>query len=594
MADEEPKIINGEWVEYYDENHQRPYYFNINTNETLWVLPGMEGDDDASDSTQESGVSSDHDVQSLGDKHIEEEVIHESGGMSNPLSAASPRPAHAAATPVVPQPVAATTSAPILTPTSTSFLHPTEDRDVVPELETRDRSGTMETTMTVKTKKLGKSLTAHRLAKGQAQADSGLPNLPSLAKPPAPPSSTPSFNKSASAMSSMSNPSVSAPQATNPAPPKLNNPMMTPVPELTAQSLLDGIRDMSAFSLIIYAKSHFRIPKARLLKKAKSVDELLRWRAKPLTKPLHARLPKQTGQEAIRIFSYIMAFMGDKSISDPDPLKLIVHILHEMVRDKDIRDEIFCQLCKQTTSNPKFESMFKGWQLIAIVCGVVHPSPEFQKYFEQFLDAHVSRTDGVGQLASFAKSRLGSTIKQGCRRYVPCRDELNAVRSQKPLIVRVYLLDDTYKTIAIESSLTNKEMCEIVAEKIRLRDGANFSLFEYQGLTENRMFRDHDVILDAFGRWAYEDERAERKKEIKPDEVGKRFKLVFKPKLVLNSMEDVSDPACIDLLFVQAVFHVLAGNYSTTAEDAVKMAALQLQAAYGDYDPANITKGLVS
>lgn len=43
-----------------------------------------------------------------------------------------------------------------------------------------------------------------------------------------------------------------------------------------------------------------------------------------------------------------------------------------------LRDELYVQLCRQTTENPKRESMIRGWELMAICLSFLPPSPTFQ------------------------------------------------------------------------------------------------------------------------------------------------------------------------------------------------------------------------
>eukprot|EP00299_Pterocystis_sp_00344_P009095 c3704_g1_i1.p1 GENE.c3704_g1_i1~~c3704_g1_i1.p1 ORF type:complete len:689 (+),score=150.35 c3704_g1_i1:48-2069(+) len=521
-----------EWEEFYSEQHQRPYYFNKRTQETVWVKPGEEEEAEEEESgEEESGEESDHEAE-----------------VESPVRQA----------PHTPEP---------LTPdTVEKFQIPAQPQMV------SSRSDSVSTDLSLlggSRKRMGKTLSEHRLNKAK---ESGIaPALPSLpGKATSKPTLTP-INDSV----------PEEPTAAS--------------GELNMKNLFDEIKDLTTLSLTMYAKSHFHLDKGGMFKKAETVEDKLMWQSDTLKHSLHDRFTeKDLHAEAVKLFPYIQTYMGDRSGSDLDMIKIAQHLAQQVILHPELRDEFFCQVCKQVTKNPKFESTFKGWQLLAVMCGVVHPREEFTPYLKEFIETHVSRSDGIGELARFTKRRLESTIKTKCRHYVPSYAEMDAVRKQKPFILRVYLLDNTYKTVAMEASLSNRELCELVAEKMHLRESSMFSLFEYTSGVETKMLRNDDVILDALGRWEYEDERALKKKEIKKTEVGTRFRLVFKPKLILHTMEDVSDPACIDLLYVQSVFHVLCGNYPGTIEDALKMAALQLQVSYGDHNSETVPKGIVS
>lgn len=45
----------------------------------------------------------------------------------------------------------------------------------------------------------------------------------------------------------------------------------------------------------------------------------------------------------------------------------------------ELRDEIFCQLIRQVTDNPKDESVFRGWHFLALCTIAFHPSKNFNK-----------------------------------------------------------------------------------------------------------------------------------------------------------------------------------------------------------------------
>eukprot|EP00298_Acanthocystis_sp_HF-20_P005705 c15784_g1_i1.p1 GENE.c15784_g1_i1~~c15784_g1_i1.p1 ORF type:complete len:656 (-),score=259.21 c15784_g1_i1:41-2008(-) len=499
-----------EWIEYFDEDENRPYFFNPITQETVWERPGGH-DDDESGEESESGEEEDDDHK------------------------------HAAA------PAAASSGAPVA-------------------------PGSPNTLGAAPPKGLAKSLSAFRMAKtgvatpdtteaGQAPA---LPQLPTM-KPAIPAMPT---TASAPAVFGSSEPS--------------------------AEELLEGIKSMStSHTILMYAKAHFRKPKERAYKKNRSLEQRLRWQNDLISKPFH-KISKKLYPDAVKLFTLILTYMGDKSSSDLPPPKIAQSISELMIRTTSLRDEGLCQMCKQTTKNPRLESLTKGWELISLVCGCIEPSTKFRPYLEEYLKSHVGRQDEIGSLARSAQERLERLTKLGSRIHVPFLGEIEATLKKQPIIIKVWFLDETHKTLEFRQSLTNREITDIVGEKKRLRDSGNFSLFEYKGTTEIRMLRDNEQVLDPMGRWAYEDEKALKKKEIKPNEVGTRWRYVFKPKLILSTMEDVSDPECIDLLYIHSVYNVLCGNYSCTAEDAVKMAALQLQAVVGDHNPETIKKGIVA
>lgn len=94
--------------------------------------------------------------------------------------------------------------------------------------------------------------------------------------------------------------------------------------------------------------------------------------------------------------------MGDKK--GGDPMTALRFILEKAHMFEDLRDEIYCQLCKQLTQNPnkyasqKFletlttrESKTKGWELMAVCCSIFSPTNFFVKHLASFLISQVHK-----------------------------------------------------------------------------------------------------------------------------------------------------------------------------------------------------------
>ncbi len=68
----------------------------------------------------------------------------------------------------------------------------------------------------------------------------------------------------------------------------------------------------------------------------------------------------------------------------------------------DLGDEIYCQLMKQTTNNPRVTSSWRGWQLIAAVAAVAPPSEHLMNYVVGYMVSTCKQTDICGALATFS------------------------------------------------------------------------------------------------------------------------------------------------------------------------------------------------
>ncbi len=82
-------------------------------------------------------------------------------------------------------------------------------------------------------------------------------------------------------------------------------------------------------------------------------------------------------ERVLTVWATLLRFIGDLP---PNPKKVLTTLQSaQLITNIGItrintRDEIFCQLCKQLTANPNKASFARGWILLALCCGIFHPS----------------------------------------------------------------------------------------------------------------------------------------------------------------------------------------------------------------------------
>lgn len=59
-----------------------------------------------------------------------------------------------------------------------------------------------------------------------------------------------------------------------------------------------------------------------------------------------------------------------------------------VIDDCSLRDELYVQLCRQTTENPQRDSLLRGWELLAVSLAFVPPSPAFQPPLLNYMNRH--------------------------------------------------------------------------------------------------------------------------------------------------------------------------------------------------------------
>jgi hypothetical protein len=190
----------------------------------------------------------------------------------------------------------------------------------------------------------------------------------------------------------------------------------------------------------------------------------------------------------------------------------------------------------------------------------------------------------------------------GQRKQVPSKLELECLKSIKPVPIRVNLVDDTFKTFTVDPYTLNKDVEEMLIQKYGLVVTSPFAL--YEGAEEKNLERildPKDRCLDVLAGWEnpplVEEIKAEARmkksrnykhkdqnKQVKA-KVIKYCKFIYKAKLVLktSNKEIMSDPEAINLIYIQATQDVVTERYPAKTEDITVLAALQLQATFGDY-----------
>ena len=115
-------------------------------------------------------------------------------------------------------------------------------------------------------------------------------------------------------------------------------------------------------------------------------------------------------------------FLEDRPTSNLEKLHFIIGL---GIHVAELRDEIYCQICKQLTGNPSSQSIARGWILLSLCVGCFAPSSKLIKYLQNFI------LNGPSGFPRYCYERLSRTMMNGLRTQPPSWLELQVKREEK-------------------------------------------------------------------------------------------------------------------------------------------------------------------
>ncbi|KAK3743840.1 hypothetical protein QZH41_002457 [Actinostola sp. cb2023] len=88
-------------------------------------------------------------------------------------------------------------------------------------------------------------------------------------------------------------------------------------------------------------------------RKRVSIASMMSWSKVPIKKPLILMNDRQLKRDAVEVFKLVLAYMGDRTTRGRDLDSVALDIAIRGWETAPLRDEIFIQLCKQTTDNAR-------------------------------------------------------------------------------------------------------------------------------------------------------------------------------------------------------------------------------------------------
>ncbi|XP_054644353.1 unconventional myosin-X isoform X2 [Dunckerocampus dactyliophorus] len=342
-------------------------------------------------------------------------------------------------------------------------------------------------------------------------------------------------------------------------------PIETPTQQL--------IRDIKESSLNVEAveQTYWRNP-------------ILRYTQHPLHSPLlplpygdvSIHLQKEKGytslqDEAVKIFNSLQEM---EAVSDPVPI--IQGILQTCQDLRPLRDEVYCQLIKQTNHvpHPNSPSNRAHWHLLTCMSCTFLPSRGILRYLKFHLKRVKELFPGT-EIEMFAHFISESLKKTKTREFVPSQEEIIALLTRQEMTTTVYCHGGGSCKISINSHTTAGEVVEKLIRGLAMEDSRNmFALFEHNN-TIDRAVESRVLVADVLAKF----ERLAGSEEAEDEG---QWKLYFKLYCFLDVESMPKEGVEFAFMFEQAHESLTRGHFPAREETLQHLAALRLQFLHGD------------
>ncbi|XP_063298509.1 unconventional myosin-VIIb [Pelobates fuscus] len=279
--------------------------------------------------------------------------------------------------------------------------------------------------------------------------------------------------------------------------------------------------------------------------------------AKEISSMKLKRSSKIAGQVANQLNSGDDFLEEDNSLIDK-PMSIMekIHfIAGNGILRPEIRDEIYCQICKQLSGNSNRNSFARGWILMSLCLGCFPPSEKFLKYLQNFIQG--------SQIAhsSVCMKQLARTVANGVRSEPPSWLEWQAMRGKASWSIPVSVMTGQSLNIQSDSATSAREVCKSIAQKLQLRDTFGFSVYIsiYDKVWSLGFGSEH--LMDGISQCEQLAKNQGEKEMYAP------WRLFFRKEIFTPWHDSSKDPVSTELIYNQVIRGLHFGEYRCTKED---------------------------
>ncbi|XP_063789862.1 unconventional myosin-X-like [Pseudophryne corroboree] len=368
---------------------------------------------------------------------------------------------------------------------------------------------------------------------------------------------------------------------------------------LYTKLLNEAMRWANAIQGVIDSKAPIETPTQQLIRDIKenslnseAVEQtykrnpILRYTHHPLHSPLlplpygdvNLNLQKDKGyttlqDEAVRIFNSLQEIE-----TVPDPVAIIQGILQTCQDLKPLRDEVYCQLIKQTNHvpQPNGPGNLRHWQLLCCMSCTFLPGRNILRYLKFHLKRVRDNFPGT-EVEQFAHFIVDALKKTKCRELVPSQEEISALLTRSNMTTTVYCHGGGSCQISINSHTTAGEVVEKLIRGLSMDDSRNmFALFE-RNKNMDRAVESRVIVVDVLAKFERLSSTGDEEEELG------QWNLYFKLYCFLDVQSVPKEGVEFAFMFEQAHESLTSGHFPAPEETLQHMAALRLQYQHGDF-----------